>query len=217
MNIYSFKRLPWLVVPLALLSGCGSDSDSRSDSDRFEQFLADNQGVYQSAVTVDGQAQRLRLSIHQAATLTLLDDRDNASHFDGERDGDGVSFSNQVTCEPTDSAFECQFDFGSVNLALQSVDTTLELADLVGTFRIASAGEVGQIVVDGGNFEASFINCDISGAIALDNGLLSVRESSNSCDAAPSTGIAFAESLYTQNDTLDVAIPNSRLSGFWIP
>jgi len=206
-------------ITLTLLSACGSDGPT--DEELFQNFAENRSGLYQAAFEQESKAKLIQLSIHSiSATLILIDDRDNKQLITSTYDDSNksLSFANIADCNAIETSFECTINGQELTLEKQNkINDTSTIVELSGDYVITSNDQLGTIkLTSDGKFTASFSSCEINGNVSLESSLILINEVSNSCTNNNSSGVVRLDTLYRKNDTLEVLLPDSPLSGFWL-
>jgi len=211
------KSIFFIGLTSSLLLGCGSDNESAENSNSLN--FADTPGEYSVAFTRNNQAWLAKLAIHDfAAILTLHDEIDNFEAMRGTYQDAVLSFSEGRSCLVSAEVARCELDGENLELIkiTQSVAQT-ELTKLAGNYDMMSGAQRVSVTVDAqGIFSAHLLNCAISGQFSMQENMIRLQETQNTCNEHQVNGVAYTSELYDANDTLQVILPESALSGYWI-
>ena len=211
------KSIFFIGLTSSLLLGCGSDNESKDES--AELNFADTAGEYSVAFTRNNQAWLAKLAIHDlAATLTLHDELDNFEAMTGSYQDSVLTFSEGRSCLVSADLASCEFNGENLELIriTHSAPQT-ELAKLAGNYDMMSGAQRVTVTVDAqGIFSADLLNCAINGQFSMQENMIRLQETQNTCNENLVNGVAYTSELYNAYDTLQVILPESALSGYWI-
>ncbi|TYK66105.1 hypothetical protein [Colwellia echini] len=221
------KKLLLPSVILALLAGC-DDSEKNavieaSPQENYETLLATYLGTYQVAYEIESNVLLATLAIHQHdATLRLTDGNENVQVISGDysvnedTNQTSISFADLGQCSLVEQSVSCELQSQSLVLSTTSDTTNLSLTELAGNYQLVNNGDNYTVTIDAaGDFTGLVNNCEVTGSITVDSGPVIEISQNASCNIEETIGYITSDSLYQENDTLNVALPNSILSGYW--
>jgi len=206
------------LLPILWLTACNSDSAPSTSQTAEQQFLRQHAGQYSGALVRDGQAQQLRLAIHDlGAELTHLDERDHIETVKGAVDDSGLTFDADSHCTVQASGFSCALAGQTVTLEPLTSESAPDLATLAGDYHLVHGDDIGTLKLDSsGVITAKLQDCEVQATLSTQDTQLVLQVTGSSCDSSKSVGIVIPGTLTRSNDSLEVWIPDSSLSGFWL-
>ncbi|MEH6347363.1 MAG: hypothetical protein V7785_19865 [Bermanella sp.] len=211
------KPIFFIGLTSSFLLGCGSDNETEDVSSTFS--FADTPGEYSVAFTRNNQAWLAKLAIHDlAATLSLHDELDNVEAMTGRYQNAVLSFSESQSCLVSADLASCELNGESLELTkISQSDAQTELSKLAGDYDMMSGAQRVSVTVDAqGIFSADLLNCAINGQFSMQENIIRLEETQNTCNDHLVNGVAYTSELYDAYDTLQVILPESALSGYWI-
>lgn len=204
--------LPLMTASALLLSGCFDDNNRHDDE--TAGFLRTNAGQYSAAYEQDGHAAQMRLALTSgSATLMLLDDRDQLTALSGDYAAGHLTFSNGVQCSLSDGSALCAG--AGVELTLSSeVAAAPLLRDAAGDYQ--GADDMSLALSVAGEAQVSRGDCSLTLTLtAEDSGLVRVSQPA-ACGLSAAQGVVYAAGDGHDISALQLVLPGSELSGYWL-
>jgi hypothetical protein len=156
------------------------------------------------------------------SSLQSWDSRDQLRQYKGRYDKSKglISFDDGTICRRENEQLSCDINDSSVVISPVTPEE-ISLASLQGDYQLLDSQQQrwSATIEANGEITASMDDCTVSGHIKLSSisepASLAITLAASDCAAAQGQGIVISDSVNTENDTLQVYVADSVLSGFW--
>jgi hypothetical protein len=207
----------------SLLSACGGGNGTSTQQHFAEEGLA---GSYSQAyLDRQGQPHLLKAVLLDSQNLTLVefDAEDNSHAYAGrylpEKTSSNIVFGDLAQCQKEGQMLSCVVQGQALTLAIEAPASAPDVSTLSGNYSVMLNGVRTAIELNAqGQFSLSYNNCPFKGELSVEvsHTQIGVRISSVACGYSLARGFIELESLYSNNDSLAIYLPESPISGHWL-